>query len=49
MPADFFYADGYGGQRLYIIPSMQLVAVRLGLNRFDEQGFLQLLRESVKH
>ena len=48
MPRDFFYADGYGGQRLYIIPSRQLVAVRLGLNKFDEQGFLQLLMDTVK-
>ena len=41
MPADMFYADGYGGQRIYIIPSLQLVVVRLGLNKFDEHGFLQ--------
>jgi len=47
-PLDFFYADGYGGQRIYIIPSKQLVAVRLGLNKFDEQRFLQLLMESIK-
>ena len=48
MPADFFYADGYGGQRIYIIPSMQLVAVRLGLNKFDEQEFLTLLNEAFR-
>jgi CubicO group peptidase (beta-lactamase class C family) len=46
MPADFFYADGYSGQRIYIIPSMQLVAVRFGLNKFDEQAFLNLLAEA---
>jgi CubicO group peptidase (beta-lactamase class C family) len=45
MPPDFFYADGYGGQRIYIVPSKQLVAVRLGLNKFDEQRFLKLLME----
>jgi CubicO group peptidase (beta-lactamase class C family) len=48
MPPDFFYADGYGGQRIYIVPSKQLVAVRLGLNKFDEQTFLQLLMEAVR-
>ena len=41
MPADMFYADGYGGQRIYIIPSLKLVVVRMGLNKFDEHGFLQ--------
>ena len=48
MPADFFYADGYGGQRIYIVPSIGLVAVRLGLNKFDEQQFLSLLMNVVK-
>jgi CubicO group peptidase (beta-lactamase class C family) len=49
MPPDFFYADGYGGQRIYIVPSKQLVAVRLGLNKFDEQRFLQSLMEAIKN
>jgi hypothetical protein len=48
MPNDFFYADGYGGQRIYIVPSKQLVVVRLGLNKFDEQRFLQLLMDALK-
>jgi len=42
-PGDMFYADGYGGQRIYIIPSLQLVVVRLGLNKFDEHEFLKRL------
>jgi len=42
-----FYADGYGGQRIYIIPSRQLVAVRLGLNKFDEQRFIDWLMQSI--
>lgn len=46
MPGDFFYADGYGGQRIYIVPSMQLVVVRMGLNKFDEQVFLKQLVET---
>lgn len=48
MPADFFYADGYKGQRIYIIPSMQLVVVRFGLNKFDEQAFLKSLAEAFQ-
>ena len=42
-PADLFLADGFGGQRIYIIPSKDLVVVRMGLNLFDEHRFLQKL------
>ncbi|MEP6514496.1 MAG: serine hydrolase, partial [Parafilimonas sp.] len=35
IPADMFFADGYGGQRVYIIPSKKIVIVRLGLNTFN--------------
>jgi CubicO group peptidase (beta-lactamase class C family) len=45
-PADMFYADGYGGQRIYIIPSLQLVVVRVGLNKFDEHRFLKKLMKA---
>jgi len=31
LPSDMFYADGYYGQRTFIIPSMDLVVVRTGL------------------
>ncbi|HEY6956505.1 MAG TPA: serine hydrolase, partial [Flavisolibacter sp.] len=48
MPVDFFYADGYGGQRIYMVPSMHLIVVRLGLNKFDEHLFLKQLMEAVK-
>jgi CubicO group peptidase (beta-lactamase class C family) len=46
VPADMFYADGYGGQRIYIIPSLQLVVVRVGLNKFDEHRFLKKLMKA---
>jgi CubicO group peptidase (beta-lactamase class C family) len=41
VPADLFYADGYGGQFIYIIPSKKLVVVRLGLHKIRENKFLK--------
>ncbi|HQW93791.1 MAG TPA: serine hydrolase [Ferruginibacter sp.] len=41
VPADMFYADGYGGQGIYIIPSKKLVVVRLGLRVINENKFLK--------
>lgn len=42
VPNDVFFADGFLGQRIYIIPSKKLVAVRMGysLNNFDVNNFL---------
>jgi len=42
-PEDVFFADGFLGQRIYIIPSKKLVAVRLGfgLNNFNLNNFLK--------
>jgi CubicO group peptidase (beta-lactamase class C family) len=47
LPDDMFMADGYGGQRIYIIPSKELVIVRMGLNKFDEQRFLRLVLDAI--
>ena len=41
VPADMFYADGYGGQYIFIIPSKKLVVVRLGLNDIDTNTMLK--------
>lgn len=38
-PRDTYYADGYQGQRVYIIPSKDLVIVRLGLTNGDHFDF----------
>jgi CubicO group peptidase (beta-lactamase class C family) len=43
-PADMFYADGFESQLIFVIPSKDLVVVRLGLtqhNNFDGNTFLK--------
>ncbi|MGZ8509937.1 MAG: serine hydrolase domain-containing protein [Chitinophagaceae bacterium] len=47
VPADMFFADGYGGQDIYIIPSKKLVVVRLGLHVINENKFLKEVISSV--
>ena len=43
VPDDVFFADGFLGQRVYIIPSLNLVVVRMGysLSNFDLNDFLR--------
>jgi CubicO group peptidase (beta-lactamase class C family) len=48
VPADMYYADGYGGQDIYIIPSKKLVVVRLGLHGIDENSFLKRVVKAVE-
>lgn len=50
-PADMFYADGYAGQFIYIIPSKQLVIVRLRLTidrSMDENAFIKSFVDAVE-
>jgi len=49
VPADMFFADGYGGQDVYIIPSEKLVVVRLGLHVINENKFLKEVILSVRN
>ena len=46
-PDDIFFADGFLGQRIYIVPSKNLVAVRMGygMGNFNMNDFL---REVIK-
>lgn len=49
MPADAFYGSGNLGQRVVIIPSMNMVIVRLGLTHssgFDMRGLLRLVSDA---
>ena len=39
-PADMFYAGGYAGQNVFVIPSKKLVIVRLGFKKCDENELL---------
>jgi CubicO group peptidase (beta-lactamase class C family) len=47
VPADMYFADGYGGQDVYIIPSEKLVIVRLGLHGINENKFLKEVIQSL--
>lgn len=44
LPHDIYMAAGAANQRLYIIPSRDMVVVRQGrIGRFDDRRFLSLL------
>lgn len=45
LPSDMFFADGFEGQNIFIIPSKKLVVVRLGLTRKSRWGEENFLRE----
>jgi CubicO group peptidase (beta-lactamase class C family) len=51
LPVDMYWADGFEGQNIFIIPSKKLVVVRLGLTRarsWGEEGLLEALVKAVK-
>ena len=50
-PRDLFYCSGYQGQKIFIIPSLDMVIVRMGLtddHEFDFNEFLKGFVESLK-
>jgi len=51
VPRDMFYCSGYQGQMVAIIPSLDIVIVRMGLKEdpdFDFNGFLKGIIGSIK-
>ena len=48
VPKNMFYADGYQGQRVDILPDQELVVVRVGLANMDENTFLKAIIESIQ-
>lgn len=44
-PAGMFFADGFQGQRVFIIPSHNIVIVRLGLSRFEQPDYDKMITE----
>ena len=50
VPEDMFFADGFLGQRIFIIPSKKLVVVRTGysMKDFDMNRFLKNIIEALK-
>ncbi|HZG25018.1 MAG TPA: serine hydrolase [Chitinophagaceae bacterium] len=48
LPEDMFFADGYEGQNIFVIPSQKLVVVRLGLTRNANWGEDELLHSIIK-
>ncbi|PWG05850.1 serine hydrolase domain-containing protein [Polaribacter aquimarinus] len=48
VPANMYFADGYQGQRVYVLPDQEMVIVRFGLSNFDENEFLKGIIGSLR-
>jgi CubicO group peptidase (beta-lactamase class C family) len=48
-PADLFSANGFQGQRVFVIPSKDLVIVRMGLADSSVFDFNQFLKDILQH
>ncbi|MEQ6124403.1 serine hydrolase [Pseudotenacibaculum sp. MALMAid0570] len=48
VPTSMYFADGYQGQRIYILPEQDLVIVRFGLKKFNENSFLKGILTAIE-
>ena len=48
VPKNMYYADGFQGQRVYVLPDTDMVIVRFGLTHFDENEFLKGVISSIE-
>jgi CubicO group peptidase (beta-lactamase class C family) len=50
VPEDMFMADGFQTKRIYVIPSLDIVAVRIGAgdDEWDDNSFLTPIVEAVR-
>lgn len=48
VPSDMYFADGFQGQRVFIVPSKNLVVVRFGLSSEGPVNFNQLLKDIIE-
>ncbi|RYF98494.1 MAG: class C beta-lactamase-related serine hydrolase, partial [Chitinophagaceae bacterium] len=48
LPADMYWADGFEGQNVFVIPSKKLVVVRLGLTRTKFWGEHEFLKSVIR-
>lgn len=46
-PEDMYFADGFGGQDIFIIPSKKLIVVRLGMRVINENETLRQIIEAT--
>jgi len=47
VPGDAYFADGFMGQRVFILPSQDMVVVRLGLSLDEQPDFNALLKDLI--
>ena len=47
VPKDLFFFGGYQGQKVYMIPSKDLVVVRMGIDNTEKTDFNKLLKDIV--
>lgn len=49
IPKNMYYAKGFQGQRVYVLPDQEMVVVRMGLGEFNENDFLREVINSVRN